>query len=73
MHTGNLGGGHYYSYIHVEGDKWLEFNDTIIREFESNNIASECFGGADKKEGDEDFNQFNNEKDKSAYILFYER
>ena len=26
-------------------EKWLEFNDSIIRDFDKNKIAEECFGG----------------------------
>jgi hypothetical protein len=25
--------------------RWLEFNDTIVREFDIKNLENECFGG----------------------------
>lgn len=48
MHQGTAEYGHYYSYINIKEkeDKWLEFNDSIIKDFNSNQIEAECFGGA---------------------------
>jgi ubiquitin C-terminal hydrolase len=40
--------GHYYSYIQKRGDSqedWFEFNDTLVRKFDSDNLANEAFGG----------------------------
>jgi ubiquitin carboxyl-terminal hydrolase 34 len=60
VHTGTADAGHYYSYINVkrEGEndemqfdnkedmgKWVEFNDSMIRGFNINNLEDECFGG----------------------------
>ena len=50
MHTGSADSGHYYSYINIINDviqrnkdknlkfeeKWLEFNDSFIRDFDKN-------------------------------------
>jgi ubiquitin C-terminal hydrolase len=44
-HIGNAESGHYISYIKIEENKWLEFNDSIVMTFNQNNIESECFGG----------------------------
>ena len=47
VHQGTAEYGHYYSYININKDKekWLEFNDSLIKDFDSKNIESECFGG----------------------------
>lgn len=45
MHTGTADFGHYYSFIKISEDKWHEFNDSLIKEFDPKNIESECFGG----------------------------
>ena len=46
MHDGpNAESGHYYSYIKVNDKKWLEFNDSQVKEFDPDTIASVCFGG----------------------------
>ena len=33
VHRGTAQFGHYYSYI-AEGDHWLEFNDSLVRDFD---------------------------------------
>ena len=47
MHSGSADAGHYYSFIKDRGqkDRWLEFNDIHVREFDSKNIGVECYGG----------------------------
>jgi hypothetical protein len=47
--------GHYYSYILnredtdlPESERWLEFNDTIVNEFNPDDIPNEAFGGEEK-------------------------
>lgn len=47
MHSGSSESGHYYSFIKERGsnNRWLEFNDTHVREFNLNNLSTECFGG----------------------------
>lgn len=80
VHSGYAEGGHYYSFIKdredEEGkDKWYEFNDEIVKEFDKSELESECFGG------DEKWNDMmghsiyykNSEKHRNAYVLFYER
>ena len=58
-HLGNADSGHFISVIKEEKEKWYEFDDTNIREFDINNLDNELFGG----EG----------KFKTAYLLFYEK
>jgi len=91
MHNGNAEAGHYYSYINTnrgkneedkdylrpEIDHWLEFNDSIISEFNFSKLENECFGGSMEQV---DYMGENSEvakliggRSKSAYILLYER
>jgi len=55
-HLGTAEFGHYYSFIntnrrdpgkpdHNGKDRWLEFNDSTIRDFDLKNLEGECFGG----------------------------
>ena len=60
---GDSKGGHLVSIIKVDKDKWYEFNDAIVKEFNINNLEEECFGGIDQNK---------NQKEKNAYLLFYE-
>ena len=84
VHTGTAESGHYYSYINTnrgdpskrkEKDKWLEFNDSHIRDFDVKNIESECFGGAsaDSTEDSWGWGKVGRDNSKNAYILVYER
>ena len=64
IHKGNADSGHYISIIKTDKDKWYQFDDSRINEFNFDNLGEECFGGIneEKREG----------KKKSAYLLFYE-
>ena len=64
IHKGNAEGGHYISIIKVDKDKWYQFDDARVKEFDINNLENDCYGGVkeDTKE----------EKEKSAYLLIYE-
>tara|TARA_B100000424_G_C22911824_1_gene485115 strand:- start:35 stop:1069 length:1035 start_codon:yes stop_codon:yes gene_type:complete len=45
-HSGNVLGGHYYSYIKNFNDKWYSFNDANIKEITTKNLLSNknyCF------------------------------
>ena len=42
-HYGNAIGGHYYSYIKVDGE-WKEFNDSFVKDFNICEIEKNCFG-----------------------------
>lgn len=39
-HSGNLMGGHYWSYIKSADDKWYNFNDTIVKEISEKDIKT---------------------------------
>ena len=77
IHAGTAECGHYYSYIQDKLQKWFEFNDIWVREFDTANIPDECFGGEEKFSWSSHFNNVQNtgirEKCGNAYLLFYER
>lgn len=70
MHSGNAESGHYYSFIR-DADKWYEFNDSVVSEFNIANLKAETFGGEDSMgKGDWDIGP---SRSRNAYLLFYER
>lgn len=76
VHMGTADCGHYYSIIKEKNNdkkenKWFEFNDITIREFNINDLAQEAFGGEDKNMSE--YNKTIREKSNNAYLLFYER
>eukprot|EP01022_Parablepharisma_sp_SALTPOND_P001655 TRINITY_DN1069_c0_g1_i1.p1 TRINITY_DN1069_c0_g1~~TRINITY_DN1069_c0_g1_i1.p1 ORF type:complete len:1056 (-),score=148.20 TRINITY_DN1069_c0_g1_i1:16535-19702(-) len=65
IHTGTLNAGHYYSLIKdSEKDKWYQFNDTLVQEFDLSDFKEEAFGNYAEKSIEKSYN---------AYILVYER
>lgn len=62
MHIGSAEYGHYFSYIKVAPQQWLEFNDERVREFDPKDIETECFGGEHWRR-----------ENQSAYLLVYEK
>ena len=84
MHSGTADSGHYYSYIKEqevlrkeEGrEKWYEFNDIWVRDFDEAEIPSECFGGEEQSFSQGQLwghQQQRMMKFRNAYILFYKR
>ena len=80
VHTGTADGGHYYAFIRDRAsnkDKWYSFNDAEVKPFDTNQIASECFGGEMSSrtydQVTDKFMELSIEKTNSAYMLFYER
>ena len=89
IHIGTADQGHYISFIQDREhgkDKWYEFNDTIVRDFDPNDIPHEAFGGEDESLlNDLQLRQMSNDaqmmqalkqyktKIKNAYVLIYER
>ena len=83
LHSGGSESGHYTSLVKerlpsgAETGRWLEFNDSVVREFDPSLIPAECFGGsyqvtnwdvrARKKVTKEV------DKVRSAYLLIYAR
>ena len=64
LHKGTAEAGHYLSIIKKDKDKWFQFDDSRINEFDFKNLDKECFGGINEENKEE--------KKKSAYLLFYE-
>ena len=93
VHNGNAEAGHYYSFINVsrgdnekeasnflqsEKDRWVEFNDSNISEFNFSRIEAECFGGVSEEsaallEEIGESAKFMGDRSMSAYMLLYER
>ena len=77
VHMGNSESGHYYSYIQdrensTDNPQWFWFNDSNVHPFNVKDIPEETFGG--ENEGVTGINaDFLKEKNRSAYILVYER
>lgn len=87
VHSGTADGGHYYSFIKERNGtagRWLQFDDSHVREFDKALLGQECFGGNQDANGNkgsgnrgflDDFaiggNSF--ERCRNAYLLFYER
>jgi len=73
-HTGSAEAGHYYSFINLKESKWLEFNDSVVKEFDVKLLEQECFGGSTLTDANDDFYSWEGKENaKSAYILVYER
>eukprot|EP01091_Cochliopodium_minus_P015829 TRINITY_DN572_c0_g2_i1.p1 TRINITY_DN572_c0_g2~~TRINITY_DN572_c0_g2_i1.p1 ORF type:complete len:2346 (+),score=781.80 TRINITY_DN572_c0_g2_i1:1253-8290(+) len=70
VHTGSAQMGHYYSFAkeriptYVKDCRWISFNDSSVEVYNPERIVNDCGGGPDF---------MNNEKQFSAYLLFYER
>jgi len=47
VHSGSADSGHYISYICVDkkANKWLEFNDRVVSNFNVSELGEHCFGG----------------------------
>eukprot|EP01022_Parablepharisma_sp_SALTPOND_P020710 TRINITY_DN384_c0_g1_i1.p1 TRINITY_DN384_c0_g1~~TRINITY_DN384_c0_g1_i1.p1 ORF type:complete len:1619 (-),score=198.46 TRINITY_DN384_c0_g1_i1:10622-15478(-) len=89
VHNGNAESGHYYSFINVnreqsmevsneymstEKDRWVEFNDSMVREFDFKRLPAECFGGACEEPAVSVMQDVDvGGRSKSAYMLLYER
>lgn len=57
IHIGNAESGHYYSLINVDNrESWVEFNDTIVRPFNNEDLPSHAFGGFDREFENTDMN-----------------
>ncbi|CAK79859.1 unnamed protein product (macronuclear) [Paramecium tetraurelia] len=74
IHIGSADSGHYYSFIQDRCDfnKWYEFNDIFVSSADVKDVKNDGFGGVDRLLKTKYPNQFK-DKQKSAYMLFYER
>ena len=66
VHQGHSEGGHYYAFIKDNLSQiWYKFNDTKVDIFDISKLANETYGGKETN--------LQTEKNKSAYLLFYEK
>lgn len=78
VHSGTSDAGHYYSFIKDRKgtEKWFEFNDEIVRPFDEESMAEECFGGEEVRQrwdpSQAAFVPVMEMKRRSAYMLIYE-
>lgn len=76
IHMGSAEGGHYYCFIQDrDSGKWLEFNDTLVREVDQADIPAEAYGGEEQFSVSSYYGDVTEvqEKVSSAYLLLYER
>lgn len=83
IHLGTCEAGHYYSYIcgrDGEGrpmNKWFEFNDSWVSEFDAKRLESETFGGKESYRYYDYMNrryvQGARERSQNAFLLFYDK
>ena len=71
VHMGNSENGHYYSFIKNNNERWYEFNDSEVSPFNIKLLNSETFGGEEIIEINGELKR--RKKNKSAYLLFYEK
>ncbi len=69
VHIGTANSGHYYSIIKERGssNRWFEFNDMLVTEFDPQDIPAECFGGVE--EGSMDKRSYF----RNAFMLVYDK
>lgn len=73
--AGHAGGG---GWGNTEGDSWMEFNDSTVRDFQASKLKEECFGGESGGSGGFGLSSLDGwglsgGHGKSGYMLFYER
>ena len=71
VHMGNSENGHYYSFIKNNNERWYEFNDSEVNPFNIKLLNNEAFGGEEIVEINGELKR--RKKNKSAYLLFYEK
>lgn len=80
VHTGTADSGHYYSFIREHRapdkqgseEKWYEFNDNVVRDFDVADLPNECFGGEEFYSGP-GMSNMKTPKWRNAYLVIYER
>ena len=74
IHLGTSESGHYYDLIKTSDNKWYEFNDITVKEFDEKNIPNEAFGFRETEEENSKDNKITDvDNANNAYILFYQK
>ena len=82
VHAGTADSGHYYSYIKEQEtfrldadgkDKWYEFNDSYVRDWDVSEIPVETFGGEETSYNNGFGNNQKMLRMRNAYVLIYKR
>ncbi len=73
IHMGTAESGHYYSFIKDNNSDWFEFNDSYVKPFDLKDLSREAFGGEEKLNIDIGNSKEVKERNRNAYLLFYER
>lgn len=76
IHMGEANSGHYYSYIKdTKTNKWYEFNDTTVSQFDPNEMDEKAYGGEYGDESKQRYSRFRSSgvKPYNGYMLLYER
>jgi ubiquitin C-terminal hydrolase len=78
VHTGTADSGHYFSYVKETKDgvtNWYEFNDSVVKDFQAENIQSQCFGGniSSHTYVQGSYLESSEPNPQSAYMLIYQR
>ena len=83
---GTADAGHYLSYINInrgdkpedepewlltENNKWLEFNDSQVKDYKFKELEEDCFGGVQNAMSTGE--NFNIDYSRNAYMLIYEK
>lgn len=75
IHTGTAESGHYYSIIkdnYPNSQRWLEFNDSNVKEYDFDDLAGEAYGGSDTIINKDNKREVI-DRSTNAYVLFYQR
>ena len=73
------GDGSDAAWGNTEGDSWMEFNDSTVRDFQASKLKEECYGGDSGGSGGFGLSSLDGwglsggSYGKSGYMLFYER